>query len=737
MPDSSRIAVDVIVPVYRGLDDTRCCIESVLASRCRTPFELMAINDASPEPEVTQWLREAADRHGFTLIENEENLGFVATVNRGMEQHPERDVVLLNSDAEVANDWLDRLHAASRRRPRTASVTPFSNNATICSYPRFPEGGPLPNGWSVAALDDVFAETNPGEQVEIPTAVGFCMYIRRDALDAVGLFDVERFGKGYGEENEFCMRAAQAGWKHVLAGDCFVRHAGGVSFGESASGRQEVAGQVLREMYPAYDGLVARFVRDDPARRLRLAVDLARLARTDVPLVLHVSHALGGGTARHVRDLGEAVDGAVRSLALEPARDGEGRIRLFRPDPSEGLDISFAPGKDYDLLVETLRTAGVDRVHFHHVVGLPEAVRDLPARLGSPYDVTLHDFYFFCPQKHLQDKDHRYCGEPDVAGCRACLQQRPAPGNLSIEDWRARSSRFLEAAERVLAPSDAVLDRMVRHFPRANLRLAPHPEPERGEPPEVRARPLAADEPLRVVVLGALGEIKGADVLEEVATKATGEGAPLSFTLIGFGYRPLRTVPRSNLVVTGPYEEASLPGWLDRVRPHLVWFPAQVPETFSYTLSATIDAGLPVAVTDLGALPERVSGRQWSWVLPWDYKASDWLAFFARVREEHFIPSQPPAVSTVSGRQPDFDYHDDYAPSARQFRQGAPQVSEFVVLADRLMRAERHRGGLWRTTRRALFTLALRLHQQSWPRAVFHSLPDWAKARLRRWLMRT
>ena len=735
-PAGKHPRVDVIVPVYRGLEDTRCCIESVLASECQTPFELVVINDASPEPEVSRWLRQAAARHGFTLIENEENLGFVATVNRGMEQHPERDVVLLNSDAEVANDWLDRLRAAALREPRTASATPFSNNATICSYPRFPEGGALVPGWPVAELDRLFAQTNAGRQVDIPTAVGFCMYICRAALDAVGSFDVERFGKGYGEENEFCMRAAQAGWRHVLAGDCFVRHAGGVSFGESASDRQKVAGDVLRTMYPEYDAIVARFVRNDPPRRLRLAVDLARLASTCVPVVLHVSHALGGGTARHVQDLGVAVDGAVRSLALEPARDGEGRIRLFRPDPGEGLDISFAPGRDHDLLVETLVAVGVDRVHFHHVLGLPEAIRDLPARLGVPYDVTLHDFYFYCPQKHLQDREYRYCGEPDVSGCRECLARRPAPGNLPIEEWRARSATFLEGAERVLAPSGAVLDRMQVHFPRANIRLAPHPEPGRHASLAVVPPPLAEDESLRVVVLGALGEIKGADVLEEVARKATLDKAPVNFTLIGFGYRPLRTAPRSNLVVTGPYEEASLPGWLDRVRPHLVWFPAQVPETYSFTLSACIEAGLPVVVTNLGALPERIAGREWSWVVDWRQSVDDWLTFFTRVRLENFRARRPPRLTSGASRAPDFDYHDDYPPATRQAHRNVLSSVEWHALVDRLMRAQRHRRGVLKTVRRWMFALALRLHKLPSARRIFHALPESGKDRLRGWLMR-
>lgn len=272
---SSAPVVDVIVPVYRGLADTRRCVESVLASRCKLSFRLLVINDASPEPEITDWLRETAQTNPqIVLIENTDNLGFVATVNRGMELSANNDVVLLNSDTEVANDWLDRLHRAAYCDARVASVTPFSNNATICSYPQFCEINPTP-ALGTAALDQLFAECNAGEVIDVPTGVGFCMYIRRACLREIGLFDVENFGKGYGEENDFCVRAANAGWRNLHALDTFVLHAGGVSFGESKRERELAAMDTLRRLHPDYEPSVHRFLAVDPAKTARQRVDLA------------------------------------------------------------------------------------------------------------------------------------------------------------------------------------------------------------------------------------------------------------------------------------------------------------------------------------------------------------------------------------------------------------------------------------------------------------------------------
>jgi hypothetical protein len=194
-----------------------------------------------------------------------------------MSEHPDRDVVLLNSDTEVANDWLDRLHACAYGAADVATVTPFSNNATICSYPFEGWDGRIPGTLGLAALDRIFAAANARRTVDLPTAVGFCMYIRRDALDALGLFDADRFGRGYGEENDFCMRALKAGRRNVLAGDVFVFHEGSVSFSEDRFALMQSAGKALVEVHPDYPARVHEFLVADPANDLRIAVDKARL----------------------------------------------------------------------------------------------------------------------------------------------------------------------------------------------------------------------------------------------------------------------------------------------------------------------------------------------------------------------------------------------------------------------------------------------------------------------------
>lgn len=279
--------IDIVVPVYQGLTITRRCLESVFGHRQRRPHEIIVIDDASPEPELADYLGGLAEAGRLTLLRNPTNQGFVVTANRGLALHPERDVVLLNSDTEVNGDWLDRLARCAYAAATIGTVTPFSNNATICSYPRFCETNELPPGLSLAATDALFQRVNAGRWLEIPTAVGFCMYIRRDCLRAVGGFDEDTFGSGYGEENDFCMRAAKAGWRHALCADTYVYHIGGVSFGERQDQLRTQARAALTALHPDYDDRIEAFTRQDPARPLRVAVDWERALLTSEQ-TLHV-----------------------------------------------------------------------------------------------------------------------------------------------------------------------------------------------------------------------------------------------------------------------------------------------------------------------------------------------------------------------------------------------------------------------------------------------------------------
>lgn len=266
-----RTEAEIIVPAFNGHDALQACLES-LARTVPAGTCIQLVDDASPDARIVGLLESFATRRAageVRLHRNARNLGFVATVNQAMDR-TRRDVILLNADTVTTVGWYEGLLRCLAADARVATATPFSNCAEICSLPLFCRDNPLPDDperWALACR-----QAGPPEYPVLPTAVGFCMAIRRAALDQVGLFDADTFGRGYGEENDFCMRAAGHGWRHVLCDDVFVAHRGGVSFAPTGLRPGGINQRRLEARYPAYARLVSEFIASDPlgARRARI-----------------------------------------------------------------------------------------------------------------------------------------------------------------------------------------------------------------------------------------------------------------------------------------------------------------------------------------------------------------------------------------------------------------------------------------------------------------------------------
>jgi GT2 family glycosyltransferase/glycosyltransferase involved in cell wall biosynthesis len=626
--------IDIIVPVYRGTEATRRCIESVLSATPRTPFELVVINDACPEPDLVRWLREQAEHSRLTLIDQAQRQGFAAAVNRAAALHPDRDLVILHSDAEVANDWLDRLVAPALEAPDIAMVAPFTNYGGVAGYPRTGARNAMPAEQTLASLDLLFSRANAGSSVTTPLASGPCLFLRRACLDAIGPFDGGPLGSDYGVELDFCLRASGAGFRHALAADVYVWHWGEAAFGPEAPALAQRSERALGRLYPHYAGQRAEFTARDPARQFQRRVDLLRLAQSPRQLLLFVAHGWGGGVRRHMDDLAEMVSDRCDVLLLQPA-EGD-TVALSWLQQSETFVSYFSLPGDMSTLVSLLRGLSLVRMHFHHVHGLPRAVLDLPDEVGVPYDCTLHDYYAICPQYHLDTADGRYCGEPDAQGCAACLAQRPGQWGFDIAAWRGTLGRLLRGADRVLAPSRDVAQRIARYFPDIEPVVMPHPEPAFVEPARVT----------RVMTLGNLSPEKGLHIVSACSIDARERRLPLAFRVLGTTAEPVAHWPAAALSIHGQYADEDLPMLIAAERPDVIWFPAQVPETYSYTLSAALAAGTAIVVSGLGALPDRVVGHPRALVVRWDATPAEWNE--ALLKAGALVSTLRPSLSRVT-----------------------------------------------------------------------------------------
>jgi len=624
-------AIDIVVPVFNAPHDVRRCVASVLEHTPRGAFRLVLIDDGSTDPGIASLFAELGSRGdpAVRLSRNASNQGFTRTANRGMDAS-RSDVVLLNSDTIVTRGWLDALSRCAASDARIATVTPFSNNAEICSFPRFCAD----NGWNddddPEPVRTALAEAAVPSYPDLPTGVGFCLYVRRAALDALGGFDVA-FGAGYGEENDFCCRAARAGWRNVLADDAFVVHVGERSF----AGRKHELGAtnlaLLQQRHPHYNAMVAAYVAADPLLPVREAAR-SRLALHDGSRgILHVIHHHGGGTETHVRALIDASRDRWRHYLAIVTGD-RWQFEEHRKDGTQAsYELAREPGESWRAFVAGLcATFRIALIHAHNISGAREGLLDALSDSPVPFGYTLHDLSFACPTITLQDAEGRYCGGvTDAARCGACLRAQPPFAAIDIVQWRARHARLFDAASFVIAPSTFAASMLDRYFPGCITRVIAHGMGAGGENASTTARlavVMPADGVPVVAVLGAIGPDKGARRIERLVAIARERDIGVRFVVIG--YTDVERGPWQSddrrLTIHGRYAPADLSDLIAHYRASLVLFPSAAPETFSYTLSEAWDAGEPVLVPPIGALAERVSASRAGFMMTrdeWDDEA--------------------------------------------------------------------------------------------------------------------
>ena len=617
-------AAAIIIPVYDGYQQTLACIESVLSTVDTRLHPVIVIDDASPNAELSAALDRFAAGGAIRLLRNPSNLGFPDSVNRAMQQAGARDAVIVNADVVVFGDWLQRLLRCAQTAADVATVTPFADDDSIVGYRAV--SGDTAAVDIAAQLDRHARDAHRQQSLELPVGVGFCLYLRRAAWDAVGPLDGRSFGKGYGEESDWCMRARRLGWRHLLAADVVVHHAGGVSFGPRRAALIARAQHLLEMRHRGYSRYVAEHSCTAAIDAWRRGFDRLRLESCARPVALIVLHALGGGVDRFVRGrIDKLREQGLLPLLLQPLSESPGRYRLWSPDLSLRY-LQYRDAQQAELLSADL--AGVNLAHceIHHFVGVDARLIDVVRRLACGYHVYLHDYSWICPRVTLMDGSGRYCGEPVLAQCRRCVatQGSDLGETIDVAALRRRSDRWLAGAHTISAPSRDAQQRFLRYFPQRAIGVdMPESEPE---PVTAAPRRRLASGTIKVALIGAIGEHKGYQVLRRVAARALADELPLEFVVVGRTDDDGRLMRAGRVFVTGTYQEAEVPALLRREQPDMIWLPSVWPETWCYALTHALQSGLPILSYDIGAVAERLRQAGRGVLLPIQATTSDWLS---------------------------------------------------------------------------------------------------------------
>ena len=613
---------DVIVPIYLGAAELDACLRSLEAS-LPAASRLILVNDGSPDPVIAARLADLAGPQ-ITVLTHDQPRGFPAAVNAGLAHlgpDPSRDVVILNADTVVSGPWLERLSTAAHSDPAIGSCTPLTNDGTLVCYPEPDKPHDAPAEPALSALNDLCWQANGPATVDLPTGVGFCMLMKGACLAETGLFREDLFAQGYGEENDWCLRAAHLGWRTVAAPGVFVAHSGGRSFGAAKGLLIQRNTELLERLHPGYGGYVQAALATEPLLAARRRIDRLKLRHAPGgEATVLITHGDGGGVERHVawRCTKIAASGR-RPIVLSPGpRPGSCVVSL-----GAGETATKLPNLRFDLpgelagLAALLTEAKVSSFEIHHLLDHDPSVVELPALLGVPYDLFVHDYGHWCPRISLTGRGQRYCGEPlspdECEECIADLGSRYGP-EVTVRGLRAHSDRLLQGARRVAVACDDVASRIRRQFPAVYPQIVAWEDTVRAQRPVQSRRPGPRE--VHVLVVGAIGLEKGYDVLLACARDAARRGLPLRFTVVGYTIDDDRLMANGRVFVTGRFAEREGLALVSEQQATLGFVPSVWPETWCYALSLLWQAGLPVVAFALGAQGERIGRAGTGALLP-------------------------------------------------------------------------------------------------------------------------
>ena len=478
---SGRQPITVMVPVYKDYEATTLCLEA-LGDALKLPHHrAIIVNDASPDALIARHLRDIAGDGNFTVLTNPHNLGFVGSVNRALNHVPEGDVIILNSDTIVPPDFIDRLSAAAHSSPEIGTITPLTNNGEFTSFPAPNTANPLPSREDMTRIDNIAAQVNADRIVDIPSGIGFCLYVTRACLDAVGSLS-EDFGRGYLEDADFCLRARERGFRNVCAPSVYVGHAGSKSFGSERRSLIVHNLGVLEQRFPAHRAECAAFMAADPLRAAREAIEFEATDDASHPRLLVTGvGAVGAVASERARQLASA---GQRVLVLRVHCTAEATFAEIT-DPSGGipqsLRIDIAASGNYKSLFNFLQNIEPERVELIDPTKTPCSLVASLQKLGVPCDIFIADAGLLGPE------DAQPCAEA-ARSSLAAQSNRRRDGTSKIDgsrEWQDFWREIAADAEEIVAPCAHAKAFAATVLPHRTIHKV---KPSRGKSPQNKAR---------------------------------------------------------------------------------------------------------------------------------------------------------------------------------------------------------------------------------------------------------
>lgn len=610
--------ISIIVPIYNAYEDTKRCIESVLINSTKK-YELVLINDCSTDERIDKLLSGYENYPTIRIINNSENKGFVGTVNVGL-KNTHGDVILLNSDTIVTPKWLEKLSIAAYSNEFIGTVTPFSNNAGAFSVPNIGVENFIPNDLELNSMSNIVEKVSNHEYMSVPTGNGFCLYIKREVIDSVGYFDEETFGRGYGEENDFCMRAIEKGWINIIDDSTYIFHNKGSSFSDERENLIKEHRKLLDEKHPSYTSEVRKFVNSDKLKimqdNIRFGINNFKVGKYDKKRILYVIHSNSGGTPKTNEDLMKQVEkdfdcyllfAHTNVMILYHFLNGE-QIKLKEWSFDSRWWAEKFYNKEYrKIYFEVLNNLNIDIVHIRHLIHHTFDLPIIAKLLNIPVVLSFHDFYMVCPSFTLLDENFNYCAgicNNNHVNCQVPstgITQQPIMKDF-VKLWRKNVSELFEFIDCFITTAPFVKNVFMNIYPSSfenNFHIIEHGRDFQKITQTLFEVP-SNDKPMKILFIGNVLRHKGSKIIKDLYE--LDQSNQIEFHFLGSTDESLNGIG----IHHGKYRREDLVKHVAKIQPSFIGIFSIWPETFCHTLTESWSCKIPVLATKIGVIEDRV-----------------------------------------------------------------------------------------------------------------------------------
>ena len=680
--------VTIVIPVYNAYDELTQCLKSVF-KHTSSKAKLIIINDCSPDERIPALLDWAGSYANVTVLHNNPNLGYTKTINKGIDLAARDDIVLLNSDTEVGPGWLQNLRNAVYHQADIATATAISDNSGAFSVPTVGTANDFPLWLDKEEMTRAVSQNSDAIYPETPTGSGFCIYIRREVFNAIGTFDEVAFPRGYGEENDFCMRAVRAGWRNIVDNRTLVYHVRSASFREEKTLLYDTGRDIVDERYPDYRGRVRVFVHSPQMNVMRYTIrkliegKWTNPIRQPRPRILFVISTQTGGTPQTNRDLMSGLQNHYHTMVLRC--DAEEIVLYDTSDGKEVVCETFSlqspitltahQSSEYENIVgDLLINYSIEILHVRHIAWHSLSLCRVAKQLGLAVLFSFHDFYAICPTVNLLDENRVFCKGQCTntdADCSIPLWKKhnhvPKLKHSFINAWRQMIAGIFPHVDAFIttsASTKTLIENIYPELEQQTFEVIPH---GRDFPQLIKQGNAFAvnypmdSKPLRILFPGNIHSAKGAELIVEL--KALDIENRLEFHFLGTVTEALK----SQGVYHGRYQRTDFTKLVGEIQPNYIGIFSIWAETYCHTLTESWASGVPVIAIDLGAVGERIEQHGGGWAISADLEPSEIYARLLQIASD--TEGYMSKVSEVNRWQLSYGRQNKIATMAQKYHQ--------------------------------------------------------------------